>query len=339
MTEEKPIVYILHGDDPIEIGKFVDVLTAKVAETGMGDLNLTRIDGRAYNETDLKTAALSLPFLSDRRLVILDQAQAVISKNSADQWKPFLDSLPETTALVLIAWDEFVSSGKNKGWQTLQKKHWIWQWIEEAGARVFYRACRQPGAGEMAGWIRQKAEAMQGKFSGGAAIALADHTGTDTQYTTQEITKLLTYVDFQRPVEVEDVELLTAPGGRVNVFEMVDGLADGNVSRAMRLLKGLLDETDPFSLFGMVVRQFRLLIQAREALDEGESAESLSRELRVPPFVVRKISKQASRFSQERLSAVYHRLLELDEGTKTGMWPAELALELFVAELKSEGEN
>ncbi len=334
MTDEKPVVYVLHGDDSIEIEKFVAALTARVAESGMADLNLTQMDGRAYNESDLKTAALSMPFLSDRRLVILDQAQAVLSKNSGDHWRPFLNSLPETTALVLIARDEFVSGGKNRGWQTLDQKHWIWKWIEEAGPRGFYRACRQPAAGEMAGWIRQKAEAMQGKFTPGAAIALADHTGTDTQYTSQEITKLLTYVDYQRPVEVEDVELLTAPGGQVNVFDMVDGLADGNVSRAMRLLKGLLDETDPFSLFGMVVRQFRLLIQAREVMDAGGSVDTLSQELRIPNFVARKLSSQAGRFSPERLSAVYHRLLELDEGTKTGLWSAELALELFVAELK-----
>jgi DNA polymerase-3 subunit delta len=333
MTDEKPIVYVLHGDDLIEIEKFVDTMTAKVAETGMADLNLTQIDGRAYSESDLKTAALSLPFLADRRLVILDQAQAVLSKNSADQWRPFLNSLPDTTALVLIARDEFISGGSRKGWQVLDQKHWIWQWIEGAGPRAFYRACRQPGANEMAGWIRQKVETMQGKFTTGAAVALADHTGTDTQYTLQEITKLLTYVDFQRPVEVEDVELLTAPGGQVNVFDMVDGLAEGNVSRAMRLLRGLLDETDPFSLFGMVVRQFRLLIQAREVLDEGGSVETLSKELRIHGFIARKLTSQASRFSAQQLSAVYHRLLELDEGTKTGQWPAELALELFVAEL------
>ena len=335
MTEEKPIVYMLHGDDPIEIGKFVDLLVSKVAETGMADLNLTQFDGRAFNESDLKTAALSLPFLADRRLVILDQAQAALGKNSENQWVPFFNGLPETTALVLVARDEYVSGGSRRGWQALDQKHWIWGWIEAAGPRVFYRACRQPAQGEMVSWIRQKAESMQGKFTTGAAIALADQTGTDTQYTTQEITKLLTYVDYQRPVEVEDVELLTAPGGQVNVFDMVDGLADGNASKAMRLLKGLLDETDPFSLFGMVVRQFRLLIQTREILDEGGQTGSLSKELRVPAFVARKLSGQASRFSAERLSAVYHRLLELDEGTKTGQWPAELALEMFVAELKA----
>jgi DNA polymerase-3 subunit delta len=335
MTDEKPIVYILHGDDPVEIGKFIDAMTAKVAETGMAELNLTQIDGRSYDESDLKTAALSLPFLADRRLVILDQAQATLHKNGADQWEPFLNSLPETTALVLVARDEFVSGGKNRGWQALDHKHWIWKWIEGAGSRVFYRACRQPGANEMARWIRQKAGAMQGKFTTGAAVALADHTGTDTQYAAQEITKLLTDVDYQRPVELEDVEKLTAPGGQVNVFDMVDGLAEGNVSRAMRLLRSLLDETDPLNLFGMIVRQFRLLIQAREILDEGGSMETLSSELKIPGFIARKLSSQAGGFSLERLSAVYHRLLELDEGTKTGQWPVELAMELFVAELNA----
>ncbi len=334
MTDEKPIVYVYHGDDPIEIGKFVDAMAAKVAESGLGDLNLTRLDGRNYAESDLKTAALSLPFLADRRLVILDQAQAALGKNDKDQWTPFLDSLPETTALVLVVRDEYFSTSRNKGWQALEQKHWIWEWIEASGTRTFYRACRLPQASEMAGWIRQKAEAMQGKFTAGAAIALADHTGTDTQYATQEIIKLLTYVDVQRPVEVEDIELLTAPGGQVNVFEMVDGLAEGNVSRAMRLLRGLLDESDTASIFGMVVRQFRLLIQARELLDEGGAVDTLIRELKVQPFVARKLFAQADRFSPDRLSAVYHRLLELDEGTKTGQWTPELALDLFVAELK-----
>ena len=68
-------------------------------------------------------------------------------------------------------------------------------------------------------------------------------------------------------------------------------------------------------------------------MDAGGSVDTLSQELRIPNFVAGKLSGQAGRFSPERLSAVYHRLLELDEGTKTGLWPSELALELFVAEL------
>jgi len=335
MTDDKPVIYILHGDDPVEVARFVEAMVAKVAESGMADLNLSRMDARNVSEADLRTAVFSLPFLSERRLVILEEAQARLTKAGEEQFKALLDRAPESTALVLIVRDEYVSGGSRRGWQNLPAKHWIWQWIDGADGRVFYRACQQPAQDAMSGWIRQKAESLGGRFTPGAAMALADHVGNDTQSALQEINKLLTYVDLARPVELEDVELLTAPGGQVNIFEMVDGLADGNTNRAMRLLVGLLDETDPFSLFGMIVRQFRLLIQAREALDQGDSVERVARELHIPDFVARKLANQAGHFSMERLRAIYHRLLELDEGTKTGQWPAELALEMLVAELKT----
>ncbi len=335
MAEEKPVVYILHGDDPVEIARFVDSMTARMIETGMADFNLSRFDGRTTSEADLHTAAMALPFLAERRLVILDQAQVRLGKGSEEHFKPFLDHLPDTTALVLLLRDEFALGGAGKGWQIIQAKHWLWPWIESAGSHVFYRACRQPAQKEMAGWIRKMAESQGGKFTPGAAIALADQTGNDTLYAQQEINKLLIYTDRARPVEPEDVELLTAPGGQVNVFDMVDGLADGNTQRAFRLLHELLDQTDTAGLFGMVVRQFRLLIQAREILDEGGAVETINRDLGVHPFVAGKLAGQAARFSGERLVQIYHRLLELDEGTKTSQWPPELALELFVAELKS----
>jgi len=334
MAEEKPVVYILHGDDPVEIGKYVDAMVARLEETGLADVNLSRLDGRSLVESDLRTAAMALPFLADRRLVILDQAQTRFAKGNEDHFKSFLEKIPETTALVLIVRDEFVASGQKKGWQALPEKHWLWPWLQTSAGRCFYRQCRLPGQDDMPAWIRKTAEVQGGKFTPGAALALADHTGSDTQYAAQEIAKLLLYVDHARPVEPEDIELLTAPGGQVSVFDMVDGLAEGNANRAMHLLHGLLDETDPASLFGMVVRQFRLLIQVREILDEGGSADAISRELITPGFVARKLASQAGRFSPARLSHIYHRLLELDEGVKSSQWPIELALEMFIAELK-----
>jgi len=334
MAEEKPVVYIVHGDDPVEMGKFVDVMAAKLAETGMAELNLSRLDGRTAAEGDLRTAAMSLPFLVDRRLVVVDQAQARLGKGSEERLKPFLNDIPPTTALVLLVYDQFETSGGRRGWQSMPGNHWLSKWIESAHGRCHYKVCRLPDQEDMPFWIRKKAEALGGKFSTGAAITLADHTGNDTRYTQQEIVKLLTYVDGARAVEPADVELLTAPGGQVNVFEMVDALGEGNADRALRLLRGLLDETDTYSLFGMMVRQFRLLLQAREVLDEGGSVDTLTHELSVPNFVARKLAGQAGRFSLARLCQVYHRLLELDEGTKLSQWSPELALELFVAEMK-----
>ncbi|HZW03414.1 MAG TPA: hypothetical protein VFF68_05785, partial [Anaerolineaceae bacterium] len=81
-------------------------------------------------------------------------------------------------------------------------------------------------------------------------------------------------------------------------------------------------------------RQFRLLIQAREALDEGADRQELTA-LGIHPYVVDKITRQAQRFSLIRLIAIYHRLLEVDEQSKTGGMALDLALETFVAELQA----
>jgi len=287
------------------------------------------------SEEDFHTAAQSLPFLADRRLVVVEQAQARFNaKEAEERYAKFLTHLPESTALVLEFPDEYQPSGRDRGWRVLSEKHWLWRWMDANSARAHYKVCRLPAREEMPDWIMKKAEALGGKFTRAGAQALADHTASETQVALREIEKLLTYVDYARAVEMEDVELLTVAEGPLNVFDMVDALADGRGDKAMRLLRGLLDQGDAMGLFGMVIRQFRLLIQAREILDEGGGVETIAREMGQANFVARKLAGQAPRFTLTRLRQAYHRLLELDEGVKSSQWTLELALEMFVAELK-----
>jgi DNA polymerase-3 subunit delta len=81
----------------------------------------------------------------------------------------------------------------------------------------------------------------------------------------------------------------------------------------------------------MVVRQFRLLLLAREVLDAGGKEADVVRQLKVHPYVGGKITEQARRFHMNTLEAVYHRLLELDEAIKTGLMDGDLALSTFAA--------
>jgi DNA polymerase-3 subunit delta len=150
-----------------------------------------------------------------------------------------------------------------------------------------------------------------------------------------EIHKLLAYVNYKRPVEPDDVELLTADVGQGNIFAMVDALGNQNGRLAQGMLHRLLEQQDPISIFGMVVRQFRLLLLTREILDGGENMGDIARLLKVPPFVADKLVSQARRFSAPVLEAIYHRLMEIDEAIKTGKVPGDLALDTLFAALTS----
>jgi DNA polymerase-3 subunit delta len=83
----------------------------------------------------------------------------------------------------------------------------------------------------------------------------------------------------------------------------------------------------------MVVRQFRLLIQAREIFDGRGNKDDVARALGVHPFVAEKTTGQAARYSMESLESIYRELLRIDEGVKTGQSTLELAMDTLVVEL------
>jgi len=126
------------------------------------------------------------------------------------------------------------------------------------------------------------------------------------------------------------VERLTPFRGQSNIFEMVDALGQRDASKALRTLHILLETEDPKYLFAMVVRQFRLLIQVRECIDSRLNPTQL---LKLHPFVLKKLTAQAGNFSLESLENIYHQLLTLDVGSKTGQVKMDVALEQLIASL------
>jgi DNA polymerase III subunit delta len=335
-SKEKPVVYIFHGDDPYAIRHHVDDLYRRAGDPVLADLNTTRLDGRQANDEELFSAANSLPFLAERRIIILEHPFARIQSDATrKRFLALLNGLPESTALLLIVDDEFMRKPRGgSDWKSLPMSdtHWMRKWIKGAGKRVHYQLCQLPKVYDMPEWVRKEAQRQGGKFTVEAAKALVSHVANDTQMASLEIEKLLVFVDFKRPIEIEDVEDLTAQGGQADVFAMVDALAAGDARLALTQLHRLLETQDPPSLFGMVVRQFRLLIQARELLDEGRGGQ-ISSEVHVPEFLADKLAAQARRYQIPRLEDLYHQLLLLDEAMKTSQVPPELALDTFVVSL------
>ena len=88
-----------------------------------------------------------------------------------------------------------------------------------------------------------------------------------------------------------------------------------------------------FFLWGMVIRQFGLLLLARELLDGNASSGEVQRALGLHEFVAQKVTNQARKFSMPALESIYHKLLEIDEDAKTSRVPLDLALDTLVVGL------
>ncbi len=320
---DAPSILILHGNDEFAIAAHIARLCAGLGDPATADLNIARFDGRSGLDFEaLNTAVNAAPFLAPRRVMVLEHPIAAFA--SAPARKKFLELLDKAQPSTTIALVEY---------EELKRDHWLLKWAITVGARAGVHVYNMPKRWEMPRWIEAEAKKQGGKIDPDGAARLSEMVGEDTRIAAQELTKLLTYVNFERPVRLLDVEKVSIVSAQGSVFELVDALGQNDGRKAQRVLHQLLEDEEAFELWGMVIRQFRLLLQAREMLDERASVAEIQKALGLHEFVAQKVCNQAGRFSMPALESIYHKLLEIDEGAKTSQVPLDLALDTLIVAL------
>jgi len=319
-----PNIFFLFGNDEFAISRRLKDFESDFTDPTSADMNTARFDARSMSEDDLNNAVNAMPFLAKRRLVLLANPSSKYNNSTArKKFLEFIEKMQDSTRLVLYEAVEPRDA----------EKHWLAKWAEKNEKLIQVKAYMLPRLKDMSGWIVNETKNQGGKIEPRAAEMLKDMVGVDTRQAGMEIAKLLAYVNWAHPVTGQDVEAVCIVTSQQSVFDFVDALANGNGKSAQHLLHRLLENEDPFSLWGMVVRQFRLLIQAREILDNRGNQNDVARALSVHPFVAEKTTQQAARFSIESLESIYHRLLTIDEGVKTSQVTLDLAMDTLVVEL------
>jgi DNA polymerase III subunit delta len=319
-----PNIYFLYGNDEFAITRKLKDFESDFSDPTSADMNTARLDARSMSEDDLGNALNAMPFLAKRRLLLL--ANPSSKYNNPQARKKFLEFITNTSETARLVMYESVEPKE-------AEKHWLVKWAEKNEKFVQVRGFMLPRLKDMTGWIVNETKNQGGKIEPRAAEMLKDMVGVDTRQAGMEIAKLLAYANWSRPINSQDVEAVCVVTSEQSVFDFVDALANGNGKSAQHLLHRLLETEDEFSLWGMVVRQFRLLIQAREVLDGRGNKDDVARALGVHPFVAEKAAQQAARFSIESLEAIYHRLLSIDEKVKTSQVTLDLAMDTLVVEL------
>jgi len=331
--------FILHGENELERNEQVADFKRKIGDESVRDLNVTVLDGRKVTLGELRHAADAIPFLADKRLVIVEglltrltagkgktgegeEAPSGAGKEFLNGLLAYLPQLPDSTRLI------FVEA------QSLKETHPVVKLAARQEGKTVLEF-KPPPAADLPRWIGARAKKQGGVIEPRAALLLSTLIGNDLRRLDQELIKLITYVDAQRPVTEKDVTRLVTDAGQSSVFDLVDALGKRNGQLAMRELRRLIDRGEsPLGLLAMSVRQFRLLIQVKEMQGRGAPPDQIANTLGVHPFVAKKIGEQARAFRDvEQLESIYRRLLDIEVEIKTGQTPDVLALDLLVAGL------
>jgi DNA polymerase-3 subunit delta len=318
-----PNIVFLYGNDEFAITRRLAEFGSIFTDPTSADMNTACLDARTMSEDELNNAVNAMPFLAGQRLVLLANPSARYNKPDArKKFLEFIGKISESTRLVIYESVEPRDS----------EKHWLNRWAEKTKLAQT-QAFMLPRLKDMNGWVLNETKRQGGQMDQAAAAKLVEMVGVETRQAAQEISKLLAYVNWARPVKVADVEAVSIVTAEPDIFAMVDALASGDGKSAQKLLHRLLENEDAFSVWGMVVRQFRLVLLAREVLDAHGGVNEVTAALGVHPFVAGKVAGQARRFSMTALEKIYHKLLEIDEAAKTSQVTLDLALETLVVEL------
>lgn len=313
--------YVFHGDDTHSQKESLASLLAKWGDPAMLDLNTTRFTG-LMPFSQLRQACDAMPFLAKYRVTIVqDLLKAKPDKAFMDELVAYLAQLPESARLIFLEGDE------------LRSTHPFLKLAQDS--KIGYaKSFALPEGSALEKWIRDRVAQKNGRFAPQAVSFLAINIGNDLQTLDNEIEKLLLYKGPSETVTIDDVLLLCPYVAEANIFDLVDALGSRNAKKAATLLHQKLQAgSEPFQLFSMFVRQFRLLIQVKELLDAGQKLPDITKELKIHSFVAGKLQQQSRGFSLPQLEQIYRHLLEIDVGTKTGRVDIVTALQLFSATL------
>ena len=318
-------IYLLHGEDEFGIAQFLLEQATEVAGSPTPGLNVSHLDGRIISMDRLRRVLGSLPMFAARNVVVVEHVASLAPSPAARETLiALLGRAPESTLIYLVEDHR------------LKSDHWLIGWANRESGKVVVRPFPLMKAPAMERWIAGQVQKQGGKFGQGSADTLASLVGSDARLAYQEIQKLITYCGTQRAVLPEDVLNLCGYMGQSSIFALVDALGGQDGKRAQDQLHKLLKEDDPRRIFGMVVRQFRLLLLTKEIIESGGRLEDVVKELGLVGFVAEKLVGQARRYSMSHLEAVYHRLLEWDETIKSGLYEDEIMLETIAVEFTSQ---
>jgi DNA polymerase-3 subunit delta len=319
------MIALLYGPDEYARSQAIAARKAQLPPD-LVEVNLSQFDGRRLKFDALVSACEAMPFLAERRLVIVsDLLKHQKAGKERDELRAYLERVPESCELVFVENDD------------VDKRNGIFVYLKKINAAQEFLPLR--GA-ELTRWLNERARHLRVKLQPAAAQRLIELVGEQSRALVNELEKLAAYVGTGGAITPAEVDLLVSDAQEQNLFAFIDDLALRRRGPALRALRSLLDDGQAgIYLLTMIARQVRILLNVQELAAKRARPEEIASQLGLAPFLVRKALEQARGFAPHELAALHERLIEIDHATKTGRGDIEAALEVLVVEACQQTAN
>ncbi len=312
----KPIC-VMYGEEQYVKDSVIERLKKAFVDPFMLEFDMNVFDIPSATYDNVLFAVNSPAMISERRLILISQKpESALIKD--EKFVSLCESLDDSVLLVIN-----IDGKPDKRLNTIKK-------LEAASDFVSFEALEKT---DIIKWIVQHFKANGKRITPGDAEYLVSLAGEDLFALQSEIGKLSDCHE-EEAVTRKDIEEMVAHTPEHGVFALVDAVAAKKTAEAVKQTGLLLsDGTGAFQLLALVERQYQLILQYINYINNGVPQKDIMQKLALKPFVHDKIRRQASGYTLDTCKLALQKCLELDYAVKSGKADAETEFELLVIKL------
>ncbi len=314
--------------------------------------SLSVIDGASSSLLEINEQISPNSLFAKKRMIVIEN---IFLNKSSEIFEQLINLFKKRKKddNIIIFWDSSIKTKKqgmkknvltldNKGGEKniLLKPKKFYDFLAK---QKYVQEFRDLSNNDLSNWIKKEIENRGGQINLQAINLLISLVGNDLWQINNEIEKLINYKLGQEPklvsggkpiiIDIQDIEQLIRGNFDQNIFALTDAISARNKAQTINLLeKEFASGINDVYLLTMITRQFKILLQIRQALDSGFTSRKIISILKLHPFIVQKGINQVRNFNLEQLKNIISQLVEADKDLKTGKIDIRTVLNLLLAQ-------
>lgn len=290
-----------------ELRRLVDVFVAE-----HGDMALEQFDGEETEFDRMREALQSLPFLASKKLVVLKKPSA--NKQFVETAEALLSDVSDTTDVIVVE-------------PKLDKRLSYYKFLKKS---TNFTEFNELDAAGLARWLVATAKERSGSLTQQDAAYLVDRIGVNQQQLSSELDKLLSY---SQEISRDTIDAMTVRNPQSTTFDLLDAALGGKGERALALYEEQRAmNVEPQLIMGTFGWQLHVMALIKTA--GNRDPQTIAKEAKLNPFVVRKSQALANRLSLAELKELIHRVATLDRRLKSEAIDPDEAFRNLIISLK-----
>jgi len=311
-TDTKPI-YVIAGKDEFLVAEQVTALVNQLLTPEQMQMCLWRADADKVSAIEVFDELRTLPFLAEKRVVVLAGADDFVSDNRELLEKYFVT--PAASGVLILAVSSWPSNTR------LAKS------LPKAGELVEVSELKSR---ELISYISDYAKQQGKNLSYNAAQMLIEFAGDEPGILRNEIDKLAAFVNTAKNITEKDISEIIGHNRAFDAFEVIDSMMAANAGKALEQLRVMFqsDKDTEYKILGAFAWHFRRMFSAAALLQKGERPDMIAKKLRI--WNQQEFFGIIKKVGLKRIGDCLRQLAEFDYEIKTGKATSQTAIESLI---------